>query len=205
MAPTVQQQLALQFLQTTNDIATAEQLAMVRMNPQIPRYGQLPIATRVNWMKDQLFVLSYLRHIKDPNPLDILIDAQSTDKSIMESDEYRHLTQVEIQDAFNKGINGEYGDFFGITTSTLSGFLRGYMKAEKWQKAKAIVYSREKERQEEEERRLHRAIYEKRLKEFKMPFWPTTRGKKGVTAQESEEHRKKIAQQREEILKHHEE
>lgn len=201
LTATTDQQLALQFLQTSSSIATPEQLALVRMNPQVPRFGQLQKAARVNWLKDQLMVLHYLRHIKEINELDILIDATSTDDAIMENPDFRCLTQVEIQDAFKHGINGEYGEFFGITAPTLIGFLRAYQKAEKWQKAKAIVYAKEKEAQEAEKAKENRMLYEMRAHGLKLPFWGSTRQKNQITPEESEAHRQKIARQREEILK----
>ena len=170
------------------------------MNPQIPRYAQLKKATRVNWMKDQILVLYYLRHIRDVNELDVLIDATSTDDAIMESPDFRCLTQIEIQDAFKHGINGEYGEFFGITTPTLVGFIKGYQKAEKWQKAKAIVYSEEQRKIASEKEKENRLMYELRARNLQLPFWKSSR-KNTVTPEESEAHRKKIQQQREEILK----
>lgn len=208
IAPTREQQMALSFLQTSNSIATAQQLAEYRMAtvktedgkvvPAHPRYGQLKPGPRINWLKDQLLILNYLRHIKTATPLDILIDAQAADNAIMDSGEYRNLTQVEMQEAFNRGINGEYGEFFGITASTLTGFLKGYMKSQKWQSAKAIIYSREKEETITKEQKLE---YEMKAHGLKLPFWPSTREKKKVSAEESKAHREKIEKQREEILK----
>lgn len=196
---TQNQQLTLQFLRTSSSIATAEQLAAVRMNPQIPRYGQLQKAERVNWLKDQIMVLNLLRHTKDVEELDVLIDAGATDDFIMESADYRALTQVEMQDAFKHGINGDYGEFFGITPVSLTCFLRGYQKAEKWQKAKAIIYAREKE-QEEAERQKESRVLMAELK--KRGIVGNSWGKKEKpAAEDSEEHRKKIARQREEIMR----
>lgn len=209
IAPTVEQKMALSFLQTSSSIATPKQLAEYRNelvkapNGELvlahPRYGQLPIASRVNWMKDQLMVLSFLRHIKDPNPLDILIDAQAVDSAIMESSDYRALTQLEMQEAFRRGINGEYGEFFGITAASLTGFLRGYMKAEKWQAMKAICYAEEQKRIAEEREKENRLHYELRLRGFVNPWGK--KEKKVVTPEESEAHRRLIEKQREEILK----
>ena len=172
------------------------------MNANIPRYGQLKIEQRLEWLKDQILILCCIRHVKDVDPIDVLIDAMRLDSAIMENPDFRCLTQVEMQDAFKHGIMGEYGEFYGVTASSLAGFLRSYQKAEKWQKAKAIVYAKEKKEEEEKQRRFDKAMYEARLNGFKMPFWPSTRGKKRVVSQEeSEAHRKKIEQQRQEILK----
>lgn len=197
-----EQQMALQLLQTTSKIATAEQLAAVRLNPNIPRFYMLKKADRINWLKDQIFVLNYMRHVKEVNELDILIDATATDYAITEEQPgLATLTQVEMQDAFRMGINGSFGEFYGITPATLVGFLNSYWKIEKRQKSTTIIYQKKKAEEEEKQRRFDKAMYEAKSKGFEIPFWPSKRGKKKVTESESDEHRKLIEKQRNEILK----
>ncbi len=203
LIPQKTQQLALQFLQTSSKIDSPQKLAEVRMDASIPRYGSIEVEQRLDWLKDQILILYCLKHIAPPDPFGVLVDTQATDEAIMADANLRCLTLVEIQDAFKQGIHGAYGDFFGITSISLAGFLRGYQKSEKWQTAKAIVYKKEKEREEEAQRRLNKELYSHAQETgFEMPFWKSNRNKKdAMTPGEREAHRLLIEKQRQEIYR----
>ena len=189
----------MQIFQTSSDISTPEKLAALLSNQAIARYKDLPPAIRKAWIGTQIYALSLILHYQTPNPMDVDIDSAFADQIIME-DEVASLRQVEMQEAFRRGIAKEYGDFYGITPSTLLQFLKGYRASEKRQQAIAILYAKEKEETISAEKRLE---YELRAHGLQLPFWKSSR-KKEVSKEESEAHRKKIAQQREDILKCHE-
>ena len=193
------QQAAMQIFQTSSDISTPEKLAALLSNQAIARYKDLPPAIRKAWIGTQIYALSLILHYQTPNPMDVDIDSAFADQIIME-DEVASLRQVEMQEAFRRGIAKEYGDFYGITPATLLQFLKGYRASEKRQQAIAILYAKEKEETISAEKRLE---YELRAHGLQLPFWKSSR-KKEVSKEESEAHRKKIAQQREDILKRHE-
>ena len=189
----------MQIFQTSSDISTPEKLAALLSNQAIARYKDLPPAIRKAWIGTQIYALSLILHYQTPNPMDVDIDSAFADQIIME-DEVASLRQVEMQEAFRRGIAKEYGDFYGITPATLLQFLKGYRASEKRQQAIAILYAKEKEETISAEKRLE---YELRAHGLQLPFWKSSR-KKEVSKEESEAHRKKIAQQREDILKCHE-
>ena len=193
------QQAAMQIFQTNNDISTPEKLAALLSNQAIARYKDIPPAIRKAWIGTQIYALCLILHYQAPNPLDVDIDSAFADQIIME-DEVSSLRQVEMQEAFRKGIAKEYGEFYGITPSSLLQFLKGYRGCEKRKQAIAILYAKEKEETISAEKRLE---YKLRAHGLQLPFWKSSR-KKEVSKEESEAHRKKIAQQREDILKCHE-
>ena len=184
------QQAAMQIFQTTNDISTPEKLAALLSNQTIARYKDVPPAIRKAWIGTQIYALCLILHYQTPNPMDVEIDSAFADQIIMEDEEgVCSLRQVEMQEAFRRGISKEYGDFYGITPATLLQFLKGYRKSEKRQKAIAILYANEKQETISAEKRLE---YELKAHGLQLPFWKSSR-KKEVTPEESEAHRKKIA------------
>ena len=144
-----------------------------------------------------MYALSLILHYQTPNPMDVDIDAAFADQMFMDDEEgVSSLRQVEMQEAFRRGISKEYGDFFGITPASLLQFLKGYRECEKRKKAIAILYAKQKEETISQEKRLE---YELKARGFVNPWGK--KEKKKITPEESEAHRKKIAQQREQILK----
>lgn len=192
------QQAAMQIFQTSNDISTPEKLAVFLSNRAIARYKDVPQETRIAWLGTQIYALCLILHYQTPNPLDVEIDSRFADQMIMEDqDGVSSLRQVEMQEAFRRGIAREFGDFFGITPAGLLQFLKGYQRCEKRQKAIAILYAKEKKETLAKEKILE---YELRARNLQLPFWKSSR-KNTVTPEESEAHRQMIARQREEILK----
>ena len=194
-------QAAMQIFQTTNDISTPEKLAELISNPNVARYKDLPAEIRKIWIGTQIYALSLILHYQTPNPLDVDIDSAFADKLFMEEENgVSSLRQVEMQEAFKMGISREFGEFFGITPLTLLQFLKGYRQSVKRRMAISILYGKQQEETISQEKRLE---YELKAHQLQLPFWKSSRNKHEVTKEESEEHRRKIAQQREEILKNH--
>lgn len=202
---TQEQQTALQILRTSSSIATAEQLAALIQNTSILKYCQLEADARLQWLCDQINALNYMTHSsRIESEIDLLVEASMIDQAIMD-DNVRWLTQVEMQEAFRRGITKEYGDFFGITASSIVQFLRGFMTGEKRQRAKAIIREKEAKKEREANERLWAEIQEMKKKGLYVPSWgPNYDFKKKTSPQDSEAHKERIHQQREEILKHSE-
>jgi len=194
-----QQALVTQFFQTSSDVSTPEKLADVIADTTVARYKDLPEQVRKDWIVSQIFTLCYILHYQQPNPLDVKVDAAFADQMIMDDDGASSLKQVEMQEAFRRGIAKEYGEFYGITAQSLIQFLKGFRSGAKRQRAIAILYEKEQARIAEEKRNEDRLFYELRAHGFVNPWGK--KEKKKVTTEESAAHREKIARQREEILK----
>lgn len=66
-------------------------------------------------------------------------------------DKYKGITLLEVKNAFNLGITGEFGDTVGYGVATFSKFVKGYMDSQKrsaamkeWMKAQDIVLTTDK-------------------------------------------------------------
>ena len=188
-----------QFFQTSSDVSTPEMLAVVIANPSIARYKDLPKELRIDWLKAQIYTLCYILHYQRPAPIDTTVDATFADQMIMDDEGIQCLKQVEMQEAFRRGIAKEYGEFYGITAQSLVQFLKGYKTSAKRQQALAILYNQEQKRIATAKEQENRLMYELKLHGFVNPWGK--KEKKGVTAEEPEAHRRKIEQQRNEILK----
>lgn len=198
---TQNQQTALLILQTNNNIATPEQLAAVISSPDFPKYHKLPERERVKWLGQQINALNYMTHSnRISNEEDLLIESLLLDQTIMNDEGMRNLTNVEIQEAFRKGVIKEYGEYYGITPVSLVSFIKGYMKSSKRQRALSILFEKAKRRVEEEKKRESRMLYESKVKNLKLPFWRSAREPHGISSEESIAHRKKIEEQRVRIL-----
>ena len=148
----VRQQTAMEIISAANKIDTPEKLAALRLDTSVPHYRNVSPAERVAWLGTQIFGLSLLSHIRVDGDT-VRIDAIMLDTEIMEDNILNDLTFVEMQEAFRKGVNGEYGEYFGITSISLLSFLRGFLKSDKKQKAATIIYKkREQERKAKDER-----------------------------------------------------
>lgn len=169
---TKEQQTALQILRTSSSIDTPEKLAVVISDKNTPRYCQLENDGRLAWLCDQINALNYMTHsAKLTSEIDLLVEASMMDKAIMEDERVRWLTQIEMQEAFRRGITKEYGDFFGITAGSVLQFLRGFMSGEKRQRAKAIIREEEMRREKEGEQRFRAEIEEAKRRGTFIPTW----------------------------------
>lgn len=162
---TTYQQTAIQIASSGSKIATAQQLAELRLarNPdgtnRFPRYMQGDIKSRLSWLGDQFFGLAVLLHVSVSHD-SVGVDCVALDNEIMENSVMRELTLVEMQEAFRKGINHEYGDYYGLTSVSMLGFLKGFIRCEKKQAASAIVYKRREQEEREKNSLFFRRLYE---------------------------------------------
>ena len=187
-----------QFFQTSSDVSTPEMLAGVIASPSIARYKDLPKELRIDWLKSQIYTLCYILHYQRPAPIDTTVDATFADQMIMDDEGIQCLKQVEMQEAFRRGIAKEYGEFYGITAQTLVQFLKGFRTSAKRQQALAILYNQEQKRIATAKEQENRLMYELKLHGFVNPWGK--KDKKGVTAEESAANREKVRRQAEEIL-----
>lgn len=188
-----QQALVTQFFQTSSDVSTPEKLADVIADTSVARYKDLPEQVRRDWITSQIFTLSYILHYQQPNPLDVKVDASFADQMIMDDDGTSSLKQVEMQEAFRRGIAEEYGKFYGITAQSLVQFLKGFRASAKRQQALSILYDKEQKRIAKERQNENRLMYELKARGFVNPW--AKKEKRVVTPEESEAHRKLIEQE----------
>lgn len=167
-----QQETALQIIKAGSNIGTAERLAEARTardeNGKLVyrRYGNGILEHRLSWLGSQFLGLAAIAHIS-VDSLAIKLDVVNLDNEIMDNPELRELTLIEMQEAFRKGVMKEYGDYFGLSSVSLLGFLKGFLKSEKKQAASAIIYRRRKQLEQEANERflleLHRAEKEGKI------------------------------------------
>lgn len=168
---TKEQQTALQILRTSSSIATPEQLASLISDKSVPKYCQLDELTRKAWLGEQINALNYMTHSsRITSEIDLFVEASMADQTIMD-DNVRWLTQVEMQEAFRRGITKEYGDFFGITAGSLVQFLRGFMAGEKRRRAKEIIRNEEQRREKEGQQRFFDEIERMKAEGKFVPTW----------------------------------
>ena len=190
-----EQDTALQIVRTSSRIATAEQLAVVLQTE--PRFYSLDNGTRVAWLGQQIIALNYMVHSqKLPNEYDLFIESSMLDQAIMEDEGLRGLTQVEMQEAFRRGISREYGDFYGITVPSLIGFLRGFRDCDKRMKAITILHSQEQQKLKAEDELFWKTLAEAKEKGvIELPEFPHS------PFEDDKQRSQRLARQREEILK----
>ena len=169
---TREQQTALQILRTSSSIDTPEKLAVIIKDKSVPRYCNLDDDTRLNWLCDQINALNYMTHSsRITSEIDLLVEASMIDRAVMDDERVRWLTQVEMQEAFRRGLTKEYGDFFGITAGSVIQFLRGFMDGEKRMKAKALIREEELRKDKEANERLWAEIQAQKEKGMFVPTW----------------------------------
>lgn len=190
-----EQETALQIVRTSNRIATAEQLAAVMQAE--PRFYALETGSRVAWLGQQIIALNYMVHSqRTPNEYDLFIESSTLDQAIMEDEGLRGLTQVEMQEAFRRGISREYGDFYGITAPSLIGFLRAFRTCDKRMKAIAILHSHEQQKLKAEDELFWKTLAEAKEKGLiDLPEFPHS------PFEDDNQRSQRLARQREEILK----
>lgn len=141
------------------DITTPEGLVAHRLDKSIPHYKDVSRERRLAWLRATILSLNAIRHqrieLDGYTPAELIgLDADTLDSYIMDSIYFSDFTFYEVQEAFRMGIVGTYGEYYGINAVSLYGFLEGYWKSPKKQKAVVqIRQARLKARQEEEEKR----------------------------------------------------
>ncbi len=187
---------AIQIFQTSSDISTPEKLAVVIADPTIARYKDLPADVRKLWLGSQIYALCLILHYQAPAAEDVTMDCAFADQMIMDDKGIRCLKQVEMQEAFRRGIAKEYGEFYGVTASSLIGFLKGYISSEKRAKAIAILYT-----QEQQKRRADDELFWKTLAEAKKEGKIDIPEFNHSPFEDDKQHSERLARQRQEILK----
>lgn len=209
---TIRQETALQISKASSKIATAEQLADLRAakladgRNAFPRYREGGDNERLSWLNKQYFGLSLISHI-GIDPVTIKVDITTLDDEIMSDSYLRELTLVEMQEAFRKGLNGEYGEYFGLSSVSLLKFLKGFLRSEKKAAASAIFHKRMAKAEQEANERFYKKLYEaQKAGKIELPDFSHMRingqqAKKVYTSEESAAHRERVRQQAEAILK----
>ena len=200
------QQTALQIASSSNKIATAEQLADLRASTledgrhAFPRYKELQDDMRLSWLNHQFFGLALIAHM-NIDPVTIKVDISTLDGQVMADSLLCDLTLVEMQEAFMRGLNGDYGDYYGLSSVSLMKFLKGFLRSEKKASATAIFHRRREHAEREANSRFFRELYaaEKdgkvRIPDFSEKRINGPQAKKTYTDEESAAHREKIRQQ----------
>lgn len=208
----IRQETALQISKASSKIATAEQLADLRAakladgRNAYPRYREGGDVERYSWLNKQFFGLALIAHVTI-DPVTIKVDVDTLDSEIMQDPYLRELTLVEMQEAFRKGLNGEYGEYFGLSSVSLLKFLKGFLRSEKKAAASSIFHKRRDKEEREANERFYRGLYEaQKAGKIVIPDFSHMRingkqEKKTYTAEESAAHREKVRQQAEEILR----
>lgn len=195
----------MQIFRTSSDISSPEKLALVIGDTTIARYKDIPIETRKLWLGSQIYALCLILHYQTPSAEDVKLDCAFADQMIMDDEGIQCLKQVEMQEAFRRGIAREYGDFYGVTASSLVGFLKAYRTSKKRQDAIEILYREEQARvskDRKKEEAAYRIIAQHCMeKGIHLPGLRPGMLDKEENKTDSEAHRQKIARQREEILK----
>ena len=190
---------AMQIFQTSSDISTPEKLALVIADQTIARFKDIPAETRRLWLGSQIYGLCMILHYQAPSPQDVEIDCAFADQMIMEDTAICCLKQVEMQEAFRRGIAREYGEFYGVTASSLVQFLKAYLTSGKRAEAMGLLYKEEQSKLKKEDELFWKTLAEAKenglieLPEFAhSPF------------EDDKQRLERLARQRQEILKNHE-
>lgn len=161
----IRQETALQIISSGKQIATAMQLADLRSatlpdgRHAYPRYREGSGAQRLSWLNKQIFGLAMIAHV-NIDPATIKVDITTLDENIMANSYLNDLTLVEMQEAFRNGIFREYGEYYGLTSVSLYGFLKGFLRSEKKAAASAIYHKRREKEEQEADAKFFRELYE---------------------------------------------
>lgn len=133
------------------DISTPENLAKVRMTKDVPHYRAVGRSYRLKWLADAIVKMNMLRHVNpdDTSLQTVQMDAAALDDFIINDIYLSDLTFEEISEAFRLGLVGTYGEYYGITSISLFGFLKGYFRSPKKQRAIRIVQEAQRREQQE--------------------------------------------------------
>lgn len=205
----MKQEKAVQIFQMSSElpkIDNAQSLAKVRSDAEhYPHYGNVTQKSRVAWLTLEIRRLASLMRLSDYGVKDASLAASALDTMIARNDYMADLTQPEIEESFTNGVFGEYGQFMGLTAMTLYQFLREYIESEKKKEAAKILLDRASKN--DQEITDFRAKCRKEMEEAKKngSFVPTGNAwykpQTINSALSSSEHRERVKQQAEQILK----
>lgn len=151
----------IRLLRTSNDISTPEKLAALISDGNRLRYKDAEEDQRRVWIGLNIFALCRILHFQPPTAEDVELDSLLLDQMIMDNGKLSCLKREEMEEAFRRGIAKEYGEFYGITATSLVGFLRAYCRSEKRQAADAIIRAAEKEKEREGDKRFWKALLDR--------------------------------------------
>ena len=193
-------------------IATTDALVAIRLDEKrYPRYKNIPQAARLEWMATEIKTLSEILRVKDFDGRVAIMTAAALDKMVMQEFYMSDLTLPEIHDAYENGIFGLYGEFYGINAPSLYGFLDGYIHSDKKiEAAKKVIKTKEEIRAEKsrlereaEQRKIRAEIEEATRNGTFVPTgkaWFKPEKVDDVIAKDAE-HREKVRRQAEEIMR----
>lgn len=129
-----------------NDISTPEALAALRESGLIPFYRQIPRDARLQWLGGRVVRLNQLLH-KETVDEYLNQDVLALDENIMDELPLSALTLDEIGEAWDRGVAGAYGPYYGVNILSLMNFLRSYLDTPKKREATKIQQAHNKERE----------------------------------------------------------
>lgn len=132
---------------TFPDVSTPERIAHVRMKGESPRYSSGEREARISWMAWTLGRMKAICHIPIIDK-ELGIDAAAIDDTVMGT-EMAGLTLAEIDDAFKRGLSGEWEEVRGVTAFNMVRCLRMYLESERRIDALAIEGRAVQDRQKE--------------------------------------------------------
>ena len=156
----------LQVLTSSNvpSVATAEAIASIRLDEgRYPRYGNIPHASRLEWLAQEVKALGMLARTRDLDGREVLVMAASLDEMISDTPAMADLTLPELHDALKNGLFGLYGEYYGLSAPSLYGFINGFLDSEKKVEASRMIRkakaeaSAERRRAEAEAEQIGRA------------------------------------------------
>ena len=183
-------------------------LADLRMNPSIPHYKNVPRMQRLTWLMNKITSLNILKHQRIEDEF-LKADAENLDECIMENMYISDFTFQEISEAFRNGLMGKYGEYYGLTSISLFGFLEQFFNSEKKRKAIRIVQARKMELRKKQLREQAMTIEKWGMKMHDVSAdYLERKAQQMVDEKERErlnaEHREMVRKQAREILRQHE-
>lgn len=155
----------MQIINSGTKLTSAEKIAQLRGAVSkdgrrvYARYRDGKPQERLSWLNRQLFGLALIAHT-NVDAVTVKVDITNLDGEIMANRILRDLTLIEIQAAFRNGINGDYGDYFGLSSVSLLKFLKGYLRSEAKIAASAIAYNKRIKAEQEANAQFFRKLYE---------------------------------------------
>ena len=105
-------------------VMTAENIAGIMLDEKhFPRYRNIAQQKRMEWLSLEMKSLATITRMKDFNAQEAVAASIVLDEMIMQDRFIPDLTLLEMHNAFRNGVFGLYGEFYGISSPNLYGFL----------------------------------------------------------------------------------
>ena len=145
-------------------LVSAENIAGIMLDEKhFPRYRNIAQQKRMEWLSLEMKSLATIVRMKDFNAQEAVAASVVLDEMIMQDRFISDLTLIEMHSAFRNGVFGLYGEFYGISSPNLYGFLNSYLVSDKKVDANKIV-RQQKEKEYEARRQKEREEEQKRLR-----------------------------------------